>query len=196
MLERVQLISKVNDALRSRRPLYQPTEPLIRLQHLIIRPFEARLVGRGRALVWDQLQDTVESLINGPHLEDLARSWCLGYAAPDTVGGLPSRCEPALIACREHQKNHELVVVVSADPPQQASRVLAIGEVKATTRPVGLNQLQRLRHIRTLLPAGALAAQPKLLLFSRQGFTPDLIAEAGTGAEIELIDLHRLYHGS
>ena len=62
MLERVQLISKVNHALRSRRPLYQTTEPLIRLQHLIIRPFEARLVGRGRAYVWEQAQDTVGSL--------------------------------------------------------------------------------------------------------------------------------------
>jgi hypothetical protein len=196
MLERVQLISKVNDALRSRRPLYQTNEPLIRLQHLVIRPFEARLVGRGRAHVWEQAQDTVESLIFGPHLEDLARSWCADHAAPETLGGLPSRCEPALIACREHKKNHELDVVVSADPPQQASRIIAIGEVKATTWQVGLNQLERLRHIRSLLPAGLLVGPPRLLLFSRQGFTPDLIAEAHTSTEVELIDLPRLYHGS
>lgn len=196
MLERVQLISKVNDALRSRRPLYQTTEPLIRLQHLIIRPFEARLVGRGRAHVWEQAQDTVESLIFGPHLEDLARSWCADHAAPETLGGLPSRCEPAIIACREHKKNHELDVVVSADPPQQASQILAIGEVKATTWQVGPNQVERLRHIRSLLPADPLVGPPKLLLFSRQGFTPDLIAEAHTSTEVELIDLPRLYHGS
>jgi uncharacterized protein len=196
MLERVQLISKVNDALRSRRPLYQTNEPLIRLQHLVVRPFEARLVGRGRAHVWEQAQDTVESLIFGPHLEDLARSWCADHAAPETLGGLPSRCEPALIACREHKKNHELDVVVSADPPQQASRILAIGKVKATTWQVGLNRLERLRHIRSLLPANVLVGPPKLLLFSRQGFTPDLIAEAHTSTEVELIDLPRLYHGS
>jgi hypothetical protein len=36
MLERVQLIRKVDDALRSRRPLYQVTEPLLRLD---ITPF-------------------------------------------------------------------------------------------------------------------------------------------------------------
>jgi uncharacterized protein len=44
MLERVQLIRKVEDALRARRPLYQVTEPLLRLHHLLIRPHEARLV--------------------------------------------------------------------------------------------------------------------------------------------------------
>lgn len=196
MLERVQLVAKVNDALRSRRPLYQVSEPLIRLQHLIIRPFEARLVGRGRARVWQQAADTVESLIHGPHLEDLARSWCTEYAAAETLGGLPSRCEPALIACREHKENHELDLVVTADPPHEKSRILAIGEVKATTWQVGLNQLERLRHIRSLLPVGALVGQPKLLLFSRQGFTIDLITEAGVSDELELIDLPRLYRGS
>lgn len=196
MLERVHLVRRVDDALRSRRPLYQVSEPLIRLQHLIIRPFESRLTGRGRARVWEQAQDTVESLIYGPHLEELARSWCIDFAAPETLGGLPSRSEPALVACREHKENHELDVVVSADPPREKSRILAIGEVKATSWKVGLNQLRRLRHIRSLLPASALAGEPKLLLFSRQGFTQDLIAEAGTSAEVELIDLHRLYQGS
>lgn len=196
MLERVQLVSKVDDALRDRRPLYKVSEPLIRLQHLIIRPFEARLVGRGRALVWEQAAATVDSLIFGPHLEDLARSWCIDHAAHETLGGLPSRCEPAIIACREHKKNHELDVVVSADPPRQASRILAIGEVKATAWQVGLNQVQRLRHVRSLLPGGAQVSQPKLLLFSRQGFTRELVAEARNSTEIELVDLNRLYHGS
>jgi uncharacterized protein len=196
MLERVRLVRRVDDALRSRRPVYQVTEPLVRLQHLIIRPFEARLVGRNRTRVWAESQDTVESLINGPHLEDLARFWCIEYAATETLGGLPSRCEPAVIACREHKKNHELDVVVSADPPGEKSRILAIGEVKATNWRVGLNQLERLRHIRSLLPANTITSGPKLLLFSRQGFTPDLITEAGSHSEVELIDLPRLYHGS
>jgi hypothetical protein len=196
MLERVQLVRKVDDALRSRRPVYQVTEPVVRLQHLIIRPFEARLVGRGRARVWAQAQDTVASLIYGPHLEDLARSWCIEYASLETLGGLPSRCEPAVIACREHKKNHELDVVVSADPSGEKSHILAIGEVKATNSLVGLNQLERLRHIRSLLPADAITDEPKLLLFSRRGFTPDLVAEARSSPDVALIDLTCLYHGS
>ena len=196
MLERVQLVRKVDDALRSRRPVYQVTEPVVRLQHLIIRPFEARLVGRGRARVWAQAQDTVASLIYGPHLEDLARSWCIQYASLETLGGLPSRCEPAVMACREHKKNHELDVVVSADPSGEKSHILAIGEVKATNWLVGLNQLERLQHIRSLLPADAITDEPKLLLFSRRGFTPDLAAAARSSPDVALIDLTRLYHGS
>jgi hypothetical protein len=196
MLERVQLVRKVEDALRSRRPVYQVTEPLVRLQHLVIRPFEARLVGRGRARVWTDSQATVASLIYGPHLEDLARSWIIDHAAPETLGGLPSRCEPAIVACREHRKNHELDVVVNADLPGEKSRILAIGEVKATNWLVGLNQLERLRHIRSLLPFDAAMGEPKLLLFSRQGFTADLTAEALSHPDVTLIDLQHLYHGS
>ena len=56
---------------------------------------------------------------------------------------------------------------------------------------MGLNQLERLRHIRLLLPSDAIAGEPKLLLFSRQGFTPDLTAEALSHPDVALIDLHR-----
>lgn len=195
MLERVQLIRKVDDGLRARRPLYQVTEPLLRLHHLLIRPHEARLIGRGRARVWTESADTVESLIYGPHLEDLARTWCSEHASAETLGGLPSNCEPAVIACREHKKNHEIDVVVRAETPHSPSRILAIGEVKATASPIGLNQFRRLEHIRGLLPSAPGQNQPKLMLFSRHGFTPDLAAEAASHNDTELIDLNRLYHG-
>ena len=185
-----------DDALRSRRPVCQVTGPLVRLQHLIVRPQQARLVGRRRAHVWAESQDTVASLIYGPHLEDLARNWCTEHADPETLGGIPSRCEPAVIACREHTKSHQLDVVVSADPPGEKSRILAIGEVKATSWVVGLDQLERLRHIRSLLPATAVAREPKLLPFSRQGFTPELTTEARSHPDVDLIDFPRLYHGS
>ncbi len=196
MLERVQLVRKADDALRARRPVYQVTEPLLRLHHLLIRPNEARLVGRGRAQVWTESADLVASLIHGPHLEDLARAWCLDHASAETLGGLPSRCEPALVACREHTTNHELDVVVSADSPHVGTRILAIGEVKAVRSPVGLNQLRRLEHIRTLLPGHTDSDRPRLLLFARHGFTLDLTSEADTRPDVELIDLPRLYGGS
>jgi len=38
--------------------------------------------------------------------------------------------------------------------------------------------------------------EPKLLLFSRQGFTADLTAEALSHPDVTLIDLQHLYHGS
>jgi uncharacterized protein len=195
LLERVGLVRKVDDAIRSRRPVYQIAEPVLRTHQLLIRPNEARLLGRARTRVWPEAKDLVESLIYGPHLEDLARSWCLDYAGAQTLGGLASRCQPAVIACREHKKNHEVDVVVSADPPYDSSRILAIGEVKATKAQVGLNQLRRLEHITTLLPASATPTAPRLMLFARHGFTPDLAAEAEFRRDVELIDLNRLYSG-
>jgi hypothetical protein len=195
MLERVQLVRKLNDSLRARRPLYQVTEPLLRLHHLVIRPHEARLVGRNRARVWAESADLVASLIRGPHLEDLARTWCIDHASAETLGGSASRCEPAQVACRAHKKNHELDVVVRSDPPNAESRILTIGEVKAIHAPVGLNQLRRLEHIRTLLPGSTESKQPRLMLFARRGFMSDLIIEAETRPDVELIDLRRLYNG-
>lgn len=106
---------------------------------------------------------------------------------------MPSRCEPALNACRDHKTNHELDVVVTADTPQTGGRILAIGEVKATRSPVGLNQLERLAHIRTLLPPAMTPTPARLLLFARNGFTRELTGAAAAFDDVELIDLNRLY---
>ena len=39
-------------------------------------------------------------------------------------------------------------------------------------------------------------APPRLLLFARNGFTPELTAAAAALNDVELIDLKRLYAGS
>jgi len=43
---------------------------------------------------------------------------------------------------------------------------------------------------------GAAAEQAKLMLFARQGFTPELAAAAETNPDVVLVDLNRLYRGS
>lgn len=87
-------------------------------------------------------------------------------------------------------------MVVAADTSQTGARILAIGEVKATRSPVGLNQFLRLEHIRALLPPAMSPASPRLLLFARNGFTLELTAAANARDDLELIDLNRLYVGS
>jgi hypothetical protein len=121
----------------------------------------------------------------------------LGYATPGTASGHGVASSPGRAPPRPRVgRVDELDVVVSADPPREKSRVLAIGEVKATKWLVGLNQLERLQHIRSSLSVDAIAREPKPLLFSRQGFTPELAAEAHSQPDVALIDLHRLYQGS
>lgn len=72
---------------------------------------------------------------------------------------------------------------------------MAIGKANGTLSPVGVQQLERLEHLRGLLPSDRVGALPKLLLFARSGFTDDLRHEADRRSDIELVDLHRMYEG-
>jgi hypothetical protein len=52
------------------------------------------------------------------------------------------------------------------------------------------------RPIRGLLPSAKVADPPRLMLFSRSGFSADLRDTAVKRNDVELVDLDRLYHGS
>jgi hypothetical protein len=82
------------------------------------------------------------------------------------------------------------------DDPSPADRISAIGEAKATTAPVGLDQLRRLEHLRGLLPSQRVDQPPRLLLFSRTGFTAGVATEAAVRPDVELVGIDRLYGGS
>lgn len=195
MIEQTQLIARVEDALRQRRPVYRIAEPAIRLHQLVIAPNEPRLItGAGRA-VWAEVADTVQARIYGPHMEDVVREWCLLYASQHTLGGRPSGVRPAVLHCAEHRQGHEVDIVVSYKRAHEPEVVVSIGEVKATRKLVGEAELARLDHLRALLPSDRVPEPPRLLLFARAGFTPALRSAAVARPDVELIDLDRLYHG-
>ncbi|WP_254550256.1 AAA family ATPase [Catellatospora tritici] len=195
-LQDIGLVEAVDDALRSRRTVYRITEPVVRLYQLISARHEAELVGGRAADVWARNADTVQSKIYGPHFEDLARQWCLRHASPETLGGVAGRVLPSQLACRTHQTGHELDAVVWEARPGQADRILAIGEAKAGQGPVGPAELERLEHLRGMLPAEATPDPVRLILFGRSGFTADLHAAAATRDDVVLVDLTRIYQGS
>lgn len=195
MLEQTQLVERVEDALRQRRPVYRIAEPVLRLHQLIIAPNEADLVGHAAARVWADNADTVQSKIYGPHFEELARQWCLWHAEPETLGDRPSLVQGATVACARHRESHELDVVVSRKRPGHRDVLLAIGEAKNTTRPVGDGELDRLEHLRELLPSDRVESPPRLLLFSRNGFTAELRRSTAGRRDVALVDLDRLYRG-
>ncbi len=195
VLESVRFLAKDEDALRSRRPVYSVAEPVLRWHQLVVAPNDAPLAIGAAERVWRAASPTVASKIYGPHFEQLAREWTLAHASPDTLGGVPNSVRPATIACREHRAGHELDVVAVQSEPFAGERILAIGEAKSTTKPVGDGELDRLRHLRDLLPADRQGPAARLLLFSRSGFTRELRRTAQTALDVELIDLARLYVG-
>ena len=113
------------------------------------------------------------------------------HASPDTLGGTASQVGRTEINCSEHRHQHELDVVAIERMPNSGERVLAIGEAKWRSEPVGLRELERLRHVRGVMNRPA----ARLLLFSRAGFEPDLVTEAHPARDVELVDMDRLYSG-
>lgn len=146
--------------------------------------------------MWRDVTDTVEARIYGPHMEDLARTWCQVHADADTLGGRTNLVRSAVLSCREHRRGHEVDVVAIQDLPQRPRRVVAIGEVKPNRTVVGSEHLARLDHLRALLPPLQVPEPPKLLLFARGGFAARLQRVAESRPDVELIDMERLYTGA
>lgn len=194
-LQDIGLIEQIDDALRGKRSVFRVTEPVVRLHQLLVQRHEAELIAGRADRVWQANADTIASRIYGPHFEDLARQWCFEHAAPDTLGGVATSVRPTGLPCREHRRGHELDVVVTQTTSFAADRVIAIGEAKSTAAPVDTAELERLEHIRGLLPADKVGPLPKLLLFSRSGFAGPLARLADERPDVELIDLKRLYAG-
>jgi len=101
---------------------------------------------------------------------------------------------PTEVPCPEHKDRHELDIVVANDP--SGGLITAIGEAKAASTAMEVRELRRLEHLRGLLPSARVDQPPKLLLFGRSGFSPELAAETAARPDVELIGLERLYRGS
>lgn len=194
-LQDIGLIDQVDDALRDKRSVYRIAEPLVRLHQLVTQRHEPELVAGRATRVWEANTDTVAGKIYGPHFEDLARNWCFNHASAETLGGTATAVRPTEISCREHRQGHELDLVVMERTPFESDRITAIGEAKGTLSPMDVPHLERLEHLRSLLPSAKVRESPKLLLFARSGFTADLLRLADGRSDLELVDLRRMYSG-
>jgi len=103
---------------------------------------------------------------------------------------------------------HQLITARSGCPARSAPPKSPAGSIKAvtgrtrvvgakaTSAPVGADQLRRLEHLRGLLPRHRVDQPPKILLYSRTGFTTGLTDEAAARPDVELVGIDRIYHGA
>jgi uncharacterized protein len=187
------LIEKRPDPLNRRASTLIATEPILRTERVLLAPERARIDrGRGEA-VWQDAQPRLARRVYGPHLEWMAAEWMLSFASSETVGGEIRSAGPAVLG---RTTNRAQIDVVGVAPDRDdVERVCAIGECKSGAEAIGLDQLVRLDEVVARL-AGRTADTVKRLLFARSGFTAELSRAARQRSDVELVDLHRLYHGS
>jgi hypothetical protein len=198
MLESAGFIDRAQDLLLERRPTLTIADPVVRLHHLLIEPYQADLEAGRAAQVWDEVTHTVESKILGPHFETIATEWVRRHAH-DEAGLEVGATGQSVISCREHKTSHEIDILSlarGARPRTAGTHIAFIAEAKTRDRRrPGLAQLQRLEHLRDLLTAnGHDATHARLGLFSTTGFTDDLTTHAReAGDAILLVGLEQLY---
>ena len=116
----------------------------------------------------------------------------------DTVGGSPDHVGPTSLTVTNRETGatepREIDIVVAADDAAEPSgrTVRALGEAKVGER-FTLRHVRRLEDARIAL--GDRAEGAKLLLFG-SSFDEAVQASAGERADLEIVDLERLYEGA
>ncbi|MGH9001316.1 MAG: AAA family ATPase [Acidimicrobiia bacterium] len=195
-LEEAGFVDRHDDVLRSRRPIYRLADPIVRFHHVVTRPDLARFEDRRTTEAWADAQSRFATHVLGPHFEDLARTFAFRFASPETIGGEIAHVGAAVINDPKGRAQHEIDIIAVGPGGADTAPVAALGEAKHTTAPRTVGDLNRLERLRTLIGArrpDALTA--KLLLFCAGGFDRNLVRAAATRADVELIDLDRLYTG-
>ncbi len=190
VLEDAGLLRRDPDAFRASRSRVRIPDPLITFYHAVMRPQWARLERPGQAKrVWADARARFDSVVLGPHFEQLCRDWAGRFADDETIGGRAATVTSGVVNDVARRRTWAVDgVVVAAD-----GRVLALGEAK-WGQVMDVDHLERLRRIRQLLVAqdrdGAQSA--RLLCFSGAGFATELRAAERDG-QVSCVGLDSLY---
>lgn len=197
VLERASLIRRDADLWRSKRPLLRLDDPYLRFHFAVVRRDLARFEAGLTAEAWADAGGAFASNVLGPHFEQVARTWTERFASAGTLGGRPSVVGITQVNDARARSRVELdVVAVSGNPQASRPRILAVGEAKGGVAPGSVADLRKLERGRAILDQQADAMGAKLLLFSRSGFDRDVVEAGASRADVELVDLDRLYYGS
>jgi uncharacterized protein len=196
VLQDAGLIIRESDPFHARKSLFRIAEPLITFYEAIMRPTWPQLEQRQAAAVWRRQRSAFLSGVVGPHFEALCRHWAT-QAGEAVFGGFPGEVAATAIADPGSRSQIQVdVAVLSAGTPQEARRVLSLGEAK-WGEVMGLGHLDRLRRARDLLSVkGHHATDAILACYGGAGFTAELASVAASDRRVLLVDLARLYQGA
>jgi AAA+ ATPase superfamily predicted ATPase len=188
-------LERSQDVLRQKRPTYRIADPIIRFGEVITEPYRVLLEQRDAAGAWAAAEDAFRARILGPHFEGMCREWTAindqEWLEPIGVVG------STVLHDANGRSQHEIDVVAlrrgdRAGQPQ--AKVIVLGEAKSGHRPRTTADLQRLRHIQSILVnSGIDAGEATLAIFGRAGFDDELAAAQATSNRVHLIDLDSLY---
>jgi uncharacterized protein len=152
-LERVGLLARVPDPVRTRRDRYELADPYLRFWLSIIQPARSQLLAGRSDQIWNAVRSTTwPAQIVGPRWESLVRSHVAGMHDGAIVGA-------TVVSSPTTRKPAEVDVIAVRD-----GAVVAIGEAKL--RRMGTADAVRLSTVRDAL--GMPGAQ--LILASAKGF--------------------------
>jgi AAA+ ATPase superfamily predicted ATPase len=183
------------DLLLQRRPVITVADPVVRFHNLVVKPNQLDFEMRNARPAWERSKPTFSAKVEGPHFEEVAREWTRRHASE---AGLQSigQVGTTVVSCREH-RGHEVDVIAldrASLPRRKTASVALLGEAKHASAPRGPADLSRLEHIAALLADRGLdTAGTSYALFSRSGFTQDLLQVAAAGTRVHLLDLDDLY---
>jgi AAA+ ATPase superfamily predicted ATPase len=196
ILEATGFLTRIDDILTRRRPLYYVADPIVRFAQVVVDPHRTMLEERDTHGAWRAAADAYSSQVLGPHLEHLARVWTARFSG-DRWGAPLGQVGPAVVNDPKGRRQHEIDVVgIERGRRQhdQEARLVVLGEAKSTNRRRTTADLRRLEHLREILGAsGRDAAGAHFALFSRTGFDDNLVDEASRRDDVHLVTLDDLY---
>lgn len=195
-LEAAGFLTRIEDMLTQKRPLYYIADPIIRFAEAVIEPYRSLLEERDVASAWSKAAPAFAVRVLGPHFEQLALNWTAQHSG-DRWGQELGSVGPAVVNDPLGKSQHQVDVLALDRTVSRAdgkTRIAVIGEAKSTKRARTQADLDRLDRIRQLLGSRGLDVEhARLALFSREGFDVNLSQAAAERADVHLIDLGTLY---
>jgi hypothetical protein len=184
-------VVRFEDPIRRQRPAYALVDPFLQFHYAVLEPHGALLRDRDPRNSWDtRLEQIFNSQVRGPVFEEQARTWVRRFADSTTLS-VRDHVGPSTVSVDDTIRQIDVVVALSGEEPSDRA-IAAIGEAKSgeTLTTAHLHRLERIRGA-----LGKRARDSKLLLFGPSIDDP-LRRAVEHRADVELIDVERLYVGS